>query len=134
MFKNSQTYGMGQKLNNFSQSFTSKEKAKQRIMMKQCKQESMSKHHLILKSSGGGRGGQKILQNLIIGGNKQGINKGLEDSSKSNSWVGVDEILFDMLKSNTKKLKCFGLLSLFSKKQIFESNAFFQALILSRNI
>ena len=29
-----------------------------------------------------------------------------------NSRVGVDEILFDTLKVSTKKLKCFGLLSL----------------------
>ena len=27
--------------------------------------------------------------------------------------MGVAEILFDMLKSNTKNLKCFGLLSFF---------------------
>ena len=30
--------------------------------------------------------------------------------------MGVDKILFDTLKSNTKKLKCFGLLSLFKNK------------------
>ena len=37
----------------------------------------------------------------------------LENSWKFNSRVGVEEILFDMFKSNAKKLKCFGLLSLF---------------------
>ena len=26
---------------------------------------------------------------------------------KCNSWVGVEEILFEALKQNTKKLKCF---------------------------
>ena len=40
--------------------------------------------------------------------NKQGVwnKQGWEGGGKNfNSWVGVEEILFDTLKSNTKKLK-----------------------------
>ena len=47
----------------------------------------------------------------MIGG--VGINGGLENSQKFNSRVGIEENLFDKLKPNTKKLKCFRLLSLF---------------------
>ena len=44
------------------------------------------------------------------------------------SWpVGGKGNFFGTLNSNIKELKCFGLQSLF---QIFESNAFFQTLIL----
>ena len=32
--------------------------------------------------------------------------------------MGVKKILFDTLISNTKKLKCFGLLSLFRNKKL----------------
>ena len=35
---------------------------------------------------------------------------GEENSGKCNSRIGVQELLFDMLKSNSKKLKCIGLL------------------------
>ena len=38
------------------------------------------------------------------------MDRGLENSLKYNSRVGAEEILFDTLKSDTKKLKCFGLL------------------------
>ena len=54
----------------------------------------------------------KILQNLINGGGG-----GLEDSRKFNSQVGVEKILFEMLNSNTKKLKCFGFLSPFKNNK-----------------
>ena len=42
--------------------------------------------------------------------NKRGGWKILERGSYG---IGVEEILFQMLKSNRKKLKCFGLVSLF---------------------
>ena len=74
-------------------------------------------------------GGLNTLERLIEGGveingegvenspnlNKLGKGGGgrLENSWKFNSRGGVEEILFDMLKSNAKNLKCFGLLSLF---------------------
>ena len=35
---------------------------------------------------------------------------------KFNSRLGMEEILYDTLKLNIKKLKCFGLLSLFKNK------------------
>ena len=44
-----------------------------------------------------------------------GINGVVGKFLKFNSWEGVEETLFDTLKLNTNKLKCFGLLPLFKK-------------------
>ena len=57
------------------------------------------------------------LPNLISGG--VGINEGLENSWKVISPVGVEAILFDTLKLNTKKLICFWLLSLLKTTQFW---------------
>ena len=57
------------------------------------------------RETGGGGLYQKILQNVT--------NRGLENSWKFNGRVRVEKILFDKLKSNSNKLKFFGLLSLF---------------------
>ena len=46
-----------------------------------------------------------------------------EDSGNFNSRVWVKEILFDTLKLNSKKLKCFGLLS-FSKNKFLTLTEF----------
>ena len=57
------------------------------------------------EGNGGGGLYQKILQNVT--------NRGLENSWKFNGRVRVEKILFGKLKSNSNKLKFFGLLSLF---------------------
>ena len=40
--------------------------------------------------------------------------------------MGVEKILFDTLKSNTKKLNCFGLLSLFKNNKFLNQIHYFR--------
>ena len=55
--------------------------------------------------------------------NSSKLNKRGEESGNFNSRVWVKEILFDTLKLNSKKLKCFGLLS-FSKNKFLTLTEF----------
>ena len=73
--------------------------------------------------------------------NSSNLNKGGAGCNEWGGWKTLENLiagLFDTLKSNAKKLKCFklkyiGLLLLFKNNTFFESNALLYTLILSRN-